>query len=170
MSWKSRVQFLTVWEWRCSSMPQLLYPQGKNFWYPLNRRLLGTPEPVWMWWWREMSLSHPAHSPITILTELPWLQDGSNILLLSEIQATNIWICIALYNNLINIMTISIGLLTHSNVASYTLMEDRDKVIYPVRCYLETGNMWQAHSFTVVMGQVPISYFQIGWNGYKEGS
>jgi hypothetical protein len=28
-------------------------PQGKNLWYPLVRKLDGTPEPVWKLWRRE---------------------------------------------------------------------------------------------------------------------
>jgi hypothetical protein len=38
-------------------MPQLLYPQGKSFWYPLDRRLGGASELAWMLWNREIFFS-----------------------------------------------------------------------------------------------------------------
>jgi hypothetical protein len=38
-----------------SFTPQQLYPRGKSPWYPLDRRLGGPPEPVWMTWRRENS-------------------------------------------------------------------------------------------------------------------
>jgi hypothetical protein len=34
------------WNWVVSFTPQLLYPQGKSPWYPLDRRLGDPPEPI----------------------------------------------------------------------------------------------------------------------------
>jgi hypothetical protein len=33
---------VTRWRWVVSSTPRPLYPQGKSFWYPLDRRLSGS--------------------------------------------------------------------------------------------------------------------------------
>jgi len=61
---------------------QPLYPQGKSTWYPLGRRL-GEPQ-SWSGHngeekkiphcpYRESDPHCPAHSLVSMLTELPWL-------------------------------------------------------------------------------------------------
>jgi len=69
----------TWWRWVVATMPQLLYAQSKNPWYPLDRRLGGPraglnavavrkhPIPCW-----ESNPGCPAHNLDTILIELPW--------------------------------------------------------------------------------------------------
>jgi hypothetical protein len=63
----------TIWRWVVRFTPRPLYPQGKTTpRYRLVRRLSGTPEPFWMWWWREKfpaptgtrTPDHPARSPV----------------------------------------------------------------------------------------------------------
>jgi hypothetical protein len=45
----------TSWRWVVSFTPLLLYPQGKNPWHQLDRRLGWAPEPVWTTWRGENS-------------------------------------------------------------------------------------------------------------------
>jgi hypothetical protein len=47
----------TRWRWVVSFMHHLLYPWGKSPQYPLDRRLGGSPELVWILWRREKSLA-----------------------------------------------------------------------------------------------------------------
>jgi hypothetical protein len=56
-------------------MSRLLYLRGNSPRYPLDRRLGGAPEPVWMLWRREKSLDcagnrTPVVQPVSIPTEL----------------------------------------------------------------------------------------------------
>jgi hypothetical protein len=45
--------------WVVSFTPRPLYPQGKNPWCILDRRLGGAPETVWTRWWREKFRAPP---------------------------------------------------------------------------------------------------------------
>ena len=53
----------------------------KKPWYPLNRRTARPPELIWTFWWKEKSpatarnrtLDCPAHSLVTMLAMLSWL-------------------------------------------------------------------------------------------------
>jgi len=70
----------TGWRWVVSTRLWLVYPWGKSPWYPLDSRLGGPQSqygycgkekkshllPCW-----ESNPSHPAHSLVMILTELP---------------------------------------------------------------------------------------------------
>jgi hypothetical protein len=47
----------TIWRWVTSFAFRPLYSQGNGILYPLDRRLGGTPDPVWTLWRREKSLN-----------------------------------------------------------------------------------------------------------------
>jgi hypothetical protein len=42
-------------------------PQGVSFQYPLDKKLSGSPEPVWMWWQRKKKFPS-----LTMLGIEPW--------------------------------------------------------------------------------------------------
>jgi len=69
----------TRWKWVVSFLPWQLYPQGKKPWYPLDKRLGGSQSQSGPGSKERKSQpllgsnpSHPAHSLVTILTELAY--------------------------------------------------------------------------------------------------
>jgi len=58
----------------------------KKPWYPLNRRMVRSPQPIWTFWRIEKSpaparnrtLDCPAHSLVTILAMLSWLHSDTS--------------------------------------------------------------------------------------------
>jgi hypothetical protein len=59
----------TGWRWVASFTPLPLYPWGKSHRYPLDRRLSGPPEPVWMTWRTENSFPNLYSNSNTLVVQ-----------------------------------------------------------------------------------------------------
>jgi hypothetical protein len=101
-----------------SFTPQLLYPQGKSPWYPLDRRLggWGFQKPVWVRWWREkftdpartQTTDHPAHNLVlyhwAILASLHiWISDHISVLVSTKPSVVNEHMMYSAFINLIRV-------------------------------------------------------------------